>query len=362
MRGVSEVLLRDLQLDDVRCLRHRAEHRVVRLARHEVQRAVLGLDEDVVAERPVERHELHVRALDAIGIDVRVVDECTPHHDAAVRLHRVRQQVGAVGVRARVVLRSWLPLAVGLDEESAEIRNRRVDLGRLVLPPLSHRWIERIGRRPSADRAGGSEIGGEVDLYSVGAKHVGDGGRLADVLGAERPRVSVDVVEHSAVEAQRSIRARVVVQPPIDPRRQLVPVPQRTARVAALDRSVQVVPVIEQTKLVARLLAHVESIDRRTGREQAQQMKGTVERAAVAGGRDDQRTPAADPRGSDDKPFRSQPPQLRAPAERSHDWRRERADDERAVTGDRRPRWHFVAKQTFEPACQFVRDDGGGRW
>ena len=90
--------------------------RVERLARHEVERPVLRLDEDVVAEGAVERHELLVGALDAVGIDGGVVDEGAPHDDAAVRLDRVGEQVGAVGVGALVVLRPGLAFAVGLDE------------------------------------------------------------------------------------------------------------------------------------------------------------------------------------------------------------------------------------------------------
>ena len=52
---VPEVLLRDLQLGHDRRLRHRAEQRVERLARLEVERAVLHLHDDVRAELAVER-------------------------------------------------------------------------------------------------------------------------------------------------------------------------------------------------------------------------------------------------------------------------------------------------------------------
>ena len=96
----------------------------------EVERPVLDLDEHVVAERAVERHELLVGALDAVGIDGGVVDEGAPHDDAAVRRDRVGEHVGAVGVGALVVLRAGLALAVGLHQEAAEVGDRLVDLGR----------------------------------------------------------------------------------------------------------------------------------------------------------------------------------------------------------------------------------------
>ena len=123
--GLAEVLLRDLQLRHQRRLRHRAEQRMERLARLEVERAVLDLDEDVRAELSVERDELRVGALDAIGIDVRVVDEGAPHDDAAVGRERVGEDVGAVRMGAAVVLRPGLPFAVRLDDEAAEVGDER---------------------------------------------------------------------------------------------------------------------------------------------------------------------------------------------------------------------------------------------
>jgi hypothetical protein len=85
MFGVPRVLVRRLHLGHDRRLLHRAEQRVERFARHEIERAVLHLDGDVRAELAVERGELFVRALHAVGIDFFVVDERPPHDDAVVR-------------------------------------------------------------------------------------------------------------------------------------------------------------------------------------------------------------------------------------------------------------------------------------
>ena len=168
---LAEVLLRDLQLGHQRRPRHRAEERAERLARLEVERAVLHLHDDVVAEAAVERHELQVGALDAIGIDLRRVDERAPHDDAAVRRDGVGQHVGAVGVRPLVVLRPRLPLAVRLDQESAEVRDEPVDLVGLLAPPPRHRRVERIGRGQAADRARRGEVGREVHADPVRPEH-----------------------------------------------------------------------------------------------------------------------------------------------------------------------------------------------
>ena len=88
MLRLPEVLLRRLNLGDDRRLVQRAEQRVERLARHEVDRAVLDLHEHVRPELSVELRELDVGALGAIRIDVFVVDERAPDDVAAVRARR----------------------------------------------------------------------------------------------------------------------------------------------------------------------------------------------------------------------------------------------------------------------------------
>ena len=105
-------------------LLQRAEQRMERLARHEVDRAVLDLHEHVRPELAVELRELDVGALGAIRIDVLVVDERAPDDVAAVRRDGVGQAVGALGMIAAVVLRARLPFGVGLDEEPAEVGDR----------------------------------------------------------------------------------------------------------------------------------------------------------------------------------------------------------------------------------------------
>ena len=106
--------------------------------------------------RPSSGTNSSVRALDAVGIDVLVVDERAPHHDAAVRRQRVGQHVGAVGVRAAVVLRAGLAFAVGLDDEAAEVGNQPVDLVRLRLsttaPPPGRADRRSAGRRAASAR------------------------------------------------------------------------------------------------------------------------------------------------------------------------------------------------------------------
>ena len=131
-----------------RRLVERAEQRMERLARHEVDRAVLHLHEHVRLELPVQPRELEIGPLGPIGIDILVVDERPPDDRAAVRRERVGEHVGPFGVAAAVVLRAGLPFGVRLDREAAEVRDQRVDLVDLALPPRRRR-PDRAGRRSS---------------------------------------------------------------------------------------------------------------------------------------------------------------------------------------------------------------------
>jgi hypothetical protein len=55
---------------------------------------------------------------------------------------------------AAVVAGARLALAVGLDQEPAEVGDRAVDFVGLGRPPGAHRRVERIaGRQPADDRA-----------------------------------------------------------------------------------------------------------------------------------------------------------------------------------------------------------------
>ena len=132
---LTEVFLRRLDLRQRGRLLQRAEQRMKRLARLEVNRAVLDLDEDVRTELSVEPGELDVGAFRPVGIDVFVVDERAPDDVSAVLSHGVAEHVGPLRVVPAVVLRARLPLGIGFDEKAAEVGDERVDLIRLVLPP-----------------------------------------------------------------------------------------------------------------------------------------------------------------------------------------------------------------------------------
>ena len=150
VRGESQVFLGDLHFEHQRCFRHGAEQRMGRLARLKVDGAVLDLQQHVAAKLAVERRELLEGLLGPSSVLMIGIHEGPPHDDAAVRRKRVGKHVGAVGVRASVVLRARLAFGIRLDDEAAEIGNVSIDLVDLVAPPQAHRRILGVGALEAA--------------------------------------------------------------------------------------------------------------------------------------------------------------------------------------------------------------------
>jgi hypothetical protein len=216
-----------------------------RLARLEIDGPIFHLDEHVRAERAVEQDELVVGLLGAIFGNLTRVNEGAPHDDASVRCHGIGEHVRPVGMGARVILRARLALRVRLHQKAPEIRNECVDLARFFGPPRAHLGGERIGRSEVAELDRRAEASRQVHANAVGAKRRREGGHFFEPLVREDDRVGVHVGEDGAVQPDRRARARVVEVTRRDEAGQLVPIPEREACVPALDRAIEVVPVVE---------------------------------------------------------------------------------------------------------------------
>jgi hypothetical protein len=284
--GEAEVFLGDLELHAEVGLRHGPEQRMERLARLEVDRPVLDLDDDVVAELAVERLELAVALLGAVvGLLVRI-DEGPPHHDPAVRPHRVGQHVGPVDMGAAVVLRSRLALRIGLHQEAAEIGNGLVDLVGFGLPEGADGRVQRVGGLQAADLDRGREPGRQIDLDAVRPEHVGQGRGLGDIRRGQAVGLGVDVVQHRAVDADRRVGPGVVDVAGVLVVGQLPPVPQRGAGIAALHMAIQVVPVVQQAVIDLGGRQDIQLVDALPRLDQAQIVEDAVQHADVAVGGD----------------------------------------------------------------------------
>ena len=176
MIALPKVLLRDLQFGHLRCVLHLVEDGGIGFAWLEVERSVLRLQDDVLAELPVAGFELADGLHHAVfALVLSAIDERAPHDDATVRPQCVGQHVGTVGMRATVVERARLSLAVGFHEEAAEVGNEPVDFVGLALPPPLHTLVERVGCGQLAQCLRRTEVHREIDADAVGTQHVGHG-------------------------------------------------------------------------------------------------------------------------------------------------------------------------------------------
>ena len=103
---------------------------------------------------------------------VGTIDEAAPHDDALVRLQGISQHVGTIGMGAVVVARAGLPFAVGLDQETSEVRDEFIDFLGLALPPTGHRLVQGVCRLGVAQCHGGGEVDAQVNLDAIGAQDV----------------------------------------------------------------------------------------------------------------------------------------------------------------------------------------------
>ena len=281
----TEVFLGDLEFRSKARVGQAAEEGMKRLAWHEIQGAVLDLNDNILTELSVERIEFTGGLFDPVLLVVRSVNEGPPDDDAAVGGESFRHQIGAVCLAAAVVLRTGLAFGVGLDQESTEVRNPGIDLIDLSPPPGADGRIEGIGRLESADLDRGAEPRGQVDPETEGSELIGQSGDLVEILRGQDKGVGIDIGQDGPVEADRGAGPRVVtVARAADPG-QLEPFPEREAGVAALDKPVQVVPVIEDPALDARP-ARDGSVQGPTGLDTPEELEGAVEHTDILKGGD----------------------------------------------------------------------------
>ena len=278
----AQVLLRDLQLNRQPGARHGAKERVKRLAGHKVERAVLDLQDDIVAKLSVQSRELPVSLPHAVELVVRRVDKGPPEEQPAMGRERLGKQIGSFRMGALIIVGAGLTLRVGLDEETAEIGDQRVNLRHLGPPPGLHGRIERIRGLESADFNRRAEPGGEVHADAVGTKLVGQRRHFAQVVGRQDERAGIDVVEHGAVEPDRRERACIIAVTPVAHLGQVIPVPKGKTGIAALDKPVEVVPVVQNPVGNARSADGRQLGEWAVHLQVSQQRKGAAQHSGVA--------------------------------------------------------------------------------
>ena len=247
---VAQILLRDLQLGHQARAGHGVEERRNRLARLEVDGAVLDLDDDVRGKLSVERGELDVGLLGAVRVIGRI-DKSPPDDLAAVWTQRIGQEICPLGMRTAEVARAGLTLAVGLDQKAAEVGDATVDVVHLVLPPVLDGGFERVGGLGCGQCHGRREVDREPDADAVGTEQVGvHRGRVEIGIGQDLRR-GVHVVQNRPVDAYGLVPLAVgfygqCVNPATRPE-------EAAAGVATFHGAVQVVPMVQHTERLDRL-------------------------------------------------------------------------------------------------------------
>ena len=175
------------------------------------------------------------------------INETAPHHDAAERLQSIRQHIGTVGMTAVVVEWSWLSFRISLHEKTAEVGYQSINLLCLLLPPALHFAVERVGSVEVAQCLWRTEVYRYIYPYAPWAEDVCNLLHLVYIFRREHLWRSVHVVEHGAVDANRSICHGVSLNEFFVYFQLLVP-ENAFARISALYGTIDIVPMVEQTQ------------------------------------------------------------------------------------------------------------------
>src|SRR5258706_11787283 len=109
MCGITEIFLCQLEFHHQWSFGHSAKQWLKRLSWLKIYRAVFYLHHYIAAEFSIKRYEFIISLLMPVTRRFIAVYKCTPHHYAIVRRYCISKHVGAIRVRAPIVLRARLP-------------------------------------------------------------------------------------------------------------------------------------------------------------------------------------------------------------------------------------------------------------
>ena len=254
---------------------------------------MLDLQDDVVCKPSVELVEVVVRGASAIVLQIApvhvvVVDEAAVEDDAAVRGERTRNDVGGIGMRAAVGARAQASLGIGFDHEPAQIRDALVEIVDRLLPPADDPRVEWIESVETANLLRTAEINRQHQMDAPRPERFCQADQLRTVRGREQSCIGVDVVDGAAVQAERRQQPRVIARP-----RQVrpdVPIIEKdgVSAVPALDRAIEVVPLIDPADGRGRLLAEIDVVERAMQADQTKQCEYAVQHGAIGAPGDDE--------------------------------------------------------------------------
>jgi len=245
--GKAKVFLGNLELHHQRGFRHSAEHRMKGFPGLEIYGSVLYLYQDILQKLSVVWHEFGIGLHGPVCKIVLRIHKGPPHDNAFIGGDGFRKHIGAIYVVPAIILRPGLPFGIGFYEEPSKIRDEAVNFLRLVPPPLPYPCIQRIGCVEPADLHRGRKPGGQVNLNVIRPEHIGQGLYFFQIREGKDFGIRIDIGEGSTINANRGIGPGIVDISLVYILRQGMPVPDGEPRIAALNASVEVVPVVQHT-------------------------------------------------------------------------------------------------------------------
>ena len=198
-----------------------------------------------------------------------------------MRLQRPRDRVGRIGRRATVFRRAEPPFRIRLQHKAAQIGNRAIHLIDGFLPKRHGIGIQRIECLYAADFARAGEIQRDVQPDAPRSECIGDPCDLGQKFRRDHARVGVHIVDRATVDADRSHQPGIIAHAAQILRDVAVLPEDRLARVTALDRAVEIVPMIQNANRSRRFLADV-AADIATSRDPSQHGEHAVQHSAFA--------------------------------------------------------------------------------
>ena len=170
-----------------------------RFTRLKIYWTVLHLQDDIIAELTIERHEFIVSLVCTVGT-IGCIDESTPHNNTTIRFECICQHVGTIDMGASEILWAWFTLTIGLDEESSEVRDGIIDFLYFVPPPTDYIWVKRVGCRDIAQCPGRRKVDRKIYFDTIRSKNTGNSPDLIKTLRGQHLRTGIHIVENGTVD------------------------------------------------------------------------------------------------------------------------------------------------------------------
>ena len=185
------------------------------------------------------------------------------------------------------VARAGLSFGIGFHQEATEVGDGTIYLFGFLLPPGDDIFVQRIGCGKPAQLHGGGKVDREIYLDAIRTEYVCQSLYLFQIFSGKDFGGSIYIVQYRCVDSDGGIGTSVCFVSVGECAGQFFPVPERFAGITALDAAVEVVPMIENTQVIGRILRYFLVCFRRFSEVlhflQTDQVIGSIKQARFAG-------------------------------------------------------------------------------